>query len=540
MSLKRLSRARLAGLALGLLGLSGGPPGWATTARPAETVSVGRIEPGPFTPYPEHHITAETLARVISDERAKYSERMSLEQLQAVADAVTHYYREQGYRFHYAYLPPQQSDSGVVELSIVEVKLGDITVQNAGGHRDAQIQAVFAPWLGQPVHQPSIDQAMYLLKDQPGIDVSGYYSRGSAPGEVRLNARAGSSDMLQSWVHADNFGTESTGEKRAMLQLAWHNPTGGFDEVSLALLHSPGDDNTYGYLGYQHPLGRSLRHSVGASVSNNRFAVGEGEFSALGLDGKADIWQLHSTHVVMRSQSSKQQLRFTAASKATDYNSAVDDCSIEQDEQASVFGAYWSLQQQPMASARGQSLQLGVVGGDYRIDCLTVGDEQFMKGQLNWQGYYSFSPGDRPHWHQLVMNVNAQYSGGRLPSFEQTVLTGYYSVRTVKPGLFSADRGALTSLEWHVHNLFGNRYPRWLGSIDSFVYVDAGWGVKLDLADQVYGRAQLSGVGVGLRARLGKGFDLSLVAGDTLHDDVDDVTVVEDISLLMELNYKLL
>src|SRR5690606_23868403 len=67
--------------------------------------------------------TDQRLKRVV--ERYRDME-LNLYQLNAAADAITEFYRDQGYNLARAVVPPQKVEDGVVTLAVVEGRLGKV------------------------------------------------------------------------------------------------------------------------------------------------------------------------------------------------------------------------------------------------------------------------------------------------------------------------------------------------------------------------------------------------------------------------------
>lgn len=138
--------------------------------------------------YPDKGVSSKALVKTLLDARNRFPRRMTMDELNSVADDVTIFYRSKGYKFHSVYLPPQKSKGGLINFKVLEATLGDIQVTGENIDEDA-IKAVFAPFLSLPLYQPDIDKVILALKDQNGIDAVAYYSRGSQVGEIRLNIK---------------------------------------------------------------------------------------------------------------------------------------------------------------------------------------------------------------------------------------------------------------------------------------------------------------------------------------------------------------
>lgn len=68
-------------------------------------------------------------------------QELTLSQLQQAADKVTAYLRKQGYTVATAFIPPQQIANGAVEIRVLLGNLGQVTVNNKSGLKDAVISS---------------------------------------------------------------------------------------------------------------------------------------------------------------------------------------------------------------------------------------------------------------------------------------------------------------------------------------------------------------------------------------------------------------
>lgn len=68
-------------------------------------------------------------------------QELTLSKLQQAADKVTDYLRKQGYTVATAFIPPQQIANGAVEIRVLLGNLGQVTVNNKSGLKDAVISS---------------------------------------------------------------------------------------------------------------------------------------------------------------------------------------------------------------------------------------------------------------------------------------------------------------------------------------------------------------------------------------------------------------
>lgn len=483
--------------------------------------------------YPERGLDSRALVDALVVARNEYPLEMTLEQINSLADVVTRLYRDNGYKFHRVIVPPQKPRQGLIEFSVLDARLGDIHVHGKGVDTEA-IENVFKQFLQQPLYQPDIDRRVQALKAQRGIDAVAYYSRGAKKGEVRLNLKV-EQQSIKVYSQLDNYGSESTGRDRLMVGGNWYSPFGRLDNLSVGVMAANSEErNHYGYINYSSPLW-DLDNQLSLNLSNNQFALGE-EFSSLEFDGDARIAELKYERTLSRSWQGQQKLSVAGTYKSADYRSLLKDPSLERDEVSRSLWLGWSIDYQAPSRSYYNQFSIQAMSGEYRVDGLFDEERKFNKYQIN--NRYQFSWGDAgENWSSHISHsVRAQYSDDIIPSFEKIVLTGSSGVRAFKPGYFSAERGAITSLEW--------RFP-WLlefTDIENFsvipmVFIDAGYGEKVFMGQKVIDRAFLAGAGLGLTLSMGEYWALQVVGAKELEQDVNSGLPIGVMDAFMQLNF---
>ena len=80
------------------------------------------------------HIGSDTLRRAVPQIDQIQGKSATLAQLYATADAVTRYYRQQGYFVAMAYVPRQTVSGGIVTIAVLEGQLDQTRVGRDGGY----------------------------------------------------------------------------------------------------------------------------------------------------------------------------------------------------------------------------------------------------------------------------------------------------------------------------------------------------------------------------------------------------------------------
>ena len=226
---------------------------------------------------------------------------ITFDDLKRATDAITEYYREQGWLVR-VILPQQDITDGTVTLRIVEAKLGGIKINNQSKRvSDARVEA----WIYGRIPQDSelsldqLDHALLTLNDLPDVAVVGSLQEGAKPGDTILLITVTDKPLFNGQVAVDNYGSSSSGTVRGSALVNVNGPLGIGDQVSVYGMYSQG--NNYGRLSYTLPVGNSgLR--VGVNGSSMSYRVLNNSFNSLFNNGFANTGGVEATYPIIRTR----------------------------------------------------------------------------------------------------------------------------------------------------------------------------------------------------------------------------------------------
>lgn len=476
----------------------------------------------------ENGITLAHLETLIANKRAELPDRLNVADIHHVADHLTGFYQAAGFPFSRVIVPEQEVIGGIVTLEVVEAVVGSVdiitphtTLQAVASplYSTAQLSSPFSPVMGAVVDSKSIESILRRVNSFPGLTVFGYFSRGAKPGETRINLKVQGEEAWQLLTKVDNYGTDTTGQYRGLVLLTTNNPFGFADQLSLGLLQSFDVDNdsgndssnasnnasnkqnqntTYGSLSYRTPLFHSAI-SLGFLFSNNQFDIGR-EFSDLGLEGEASIARVDSRYQWSRTPSLNSTAALYADRKTSELNSGLTTDILDKKDVSTGVGALLTLNYRSVGSAFQQQLLVEAYSGQYKTEfgedaLLSSLEESFVKTQLRYRLKWDW----KQAYSQLELSFRAQFSDVALPSMEKISVSGPYGVRALETGFYSADKGAIASMQWRLMD------PSWLGSNEflktiskamvPFVFYDAGLMENILSEEE---RLSASGYGLGI------------------------------------------
>ncbi len=464
-------------------------------------------------------ITPEALQQLVDKLRSEQEQAgLGIDELQGIAAEVARYYRHHGLILAQAYIPPQTIRDGVVNLRVVEGRLGQVQVEKPQRYTVVQLTRPFAGLVGQPVAKQRVEEALLLLSDYPGLRSFGVFRPGNEPGTTNLVISVLEERRVEARLHADNYGSQYTGEYRTRADLIINNPFKAQDRLFAHISRTFQPDNgLYGGLGYERSA-FGPRNTFGVSYLDNAYDMG-GILEPFGLTGTTRMVDFYGRRQFARSHrwNSFGVLRFVRKSVTLDVAEGRDTA-----DELSVFSAEFGFDRRSVDGRSYQSgwLQfsqglegiLGSMGGSNDPDTATANrrggsgeyaSSQFSKLSADYQYWYDI---DQTHSLRLVMR--GQYSADLLTSIEQFSMGGPGSVRAYINAEYLADTGYSLSLEWLLRAPGFAQWPafagkRW-GEILQFVlFADTAQGWLNDPLASDRENVSLHGVGGGLRLYAG-------------------------------------
>ena len=164
---------------------------------------------------------------------------VTLGDLESLAEAITAQYRARGFFLAQAVVPVQTVQGGIVEISVIEGRIGkvDVLVAPDAPISEARVRAFLTPLeVGQAVSAPAYERAMLLLSDQPGLRVSSALQEGMQTGTTDLTVEVAAAQRWAFSAEADNQGSKESGRYRVGGTVRWRSPFGIGDNLDARLM----------------------------------------------------------------------------------------------------------------------------------------------------------------------------------------------------------------------------------------------------------------------------------------------------------------
>ena len=372
---------------------------------------------------------------------------ITFDDLKRATDAITEYYREQGWLVR-VILPQQDITEGTVTIRIIEAKLGGLKIDNRSTRvTDARVEA----WIYGRIPKASelsldqLDRAILTLNDLPDVTVTGSLQEGAQPGDTILLLTVTDKPLFNGQVSVDNFGDSNSGKVRGSAMVNANGPLGIGDQISLYGMYSEG--NSYGRLSFTAPVGTSgLRLGVNGSTMGYR--VLNQSFQSLYANGVASTGGVEATYPLIRSRPANlvtilnwnfsQFKNWTINGLNTDqtYDTSVAQFGFSGNLIDGLLGGGLST-----GSLIGSAGDIGRdAGGQYNGNYGVAGNFAKLRYAANRNQALTESL-------SFYLGVSGQLASQNMDSSEQLYLGGPMNVRAYGSGQGPASQGNLTTAE---------------------------------------------------------------------------------------------
>ena len=264
----------------------------------------------------------------------------NIDGLNDAATKVRAYYRERGYFLAQAYLPQQEIKDGVVEIAVIEARVGKVALNFKEGTRysESLIRGIIEHHLeqGDIITENGLETPLLMLNDFPNAVVTSEIKPSQTIGAADLTIHVSDTPgWISGSVDMDNHGNRFTGAIRAGISVNINNPLAIGDQLSYRGFVT---DDLMGFyrLAYVIPVGY-WGTRVGISYASFHYRLGKQFIEALN-HGVGGIATLYAFHPLIRTRSSNLILQFAYEEKKLDDRDDVAGSIIDRKIAASKLG----------------------------------------------------------------------------------------------------------------------------------------------------------------------------------------------------------
>lgn len=263
------------------------------TQAPAPTTPDGPLEPDPskivfaVTEYRVEGnaiLPSDQVNAILAQYRGSMQRVSDVEQARGALESA---YREAGYPTVLVVVPEQTVEDGVVKLTVIESKLGELTVT---GNRHISTRRLLdkLPSLrpGVILHEPTVLEELDGVNATLDRQVVPVLTVGQDPGTVNLELKVRDRVPLHGNVEWNNRGTPSTPEQRLSVSVRYADVFAREHILALQTTQSPQDWGAVEVYGASYVIPLEGRRSLSTYVatSNSRSALDGSSLSTAGGD----------------------------------------------------------------------------------------------------------------------------------------------------------------------------------------------------------------------------------------------------------------
>lgn len=456
------------------------------------------------------------LQKVVSPYKNK---ELTLTDLRKLCNKITDIYKKDGYFVSYAYLPVQDIKNQIVKISVLEGKLGEVTIDGGKFYKKNFLTSHFHATQKGLMHYPTFLKSLLLLNEYLKLNAQAYLKPGKKMGEVDVVINTVEKMPIAVSFDYNNGGSRYISRSR------------GGTAVEMGNYFLQGDKLTIrGIKGY--PTRNMIMGSGEYSITVNSYGsklLGsymwtdfnvQREYRSRNMGGQSRIYTVKFNHPFIKNLATSLE-----GDLSFDYKDILnyDRSATSSDDQLRILGTRLSGDHSDSLGGRtfftsGFSLGIDDIMGASRQNnpkaSRTDAGGKFVKWDFDVSRFQKFFCDT-----MLVMRTAGQTASEALPIAEEFAIGGDYSVRGYPPAEYVGDHGYLASFEWRVHLPFiANKNIPFLkrtirDTIQFLGFSDYGRIILRKPTSNDAKAREISSAGCGVRLDFGNDFNAKIEVG---------------------------
>ncbi len=430
---------------------------------------------------------------------------ITLNDLNKLLDEINSLYKLKGYLASKALLPPQKIKQGIVQIRLIEGRVGELELEgNESTNHDYIVDRLDVSE-GDLVELTTLEKHLERLNLLNDIQVGIALKPGSVVGKTDYLLTVKEPKRHESFVYMDNSGTKDVGLYRVGVNYINRSLTGNRDLLTIGGYAARGTKAFY--TSYRFPINK-LGTMINLNGNVSSIEIVEGAIKPLDITGDSYTLGIGLSHPLIVTQDSLVTASIGINKKR----------SVTASSDVRLFETYV------------HTAEFGIKRQSFSPDSIGFAS---LKGTItprNWDNPKSFFKINADFSYNKKLNdwlallrLGGQWSDTKLlPSTEQFQVGGVYTVRGYTEGLLIGDKGYYSSLELShaipnkMKGIFGND-ARYL------LFFDHGAAIPVKGDGEGTNRDDfLTSIGVGLDFNLSKVISAHIVAAKPITHRTDD------------------
>jgi len=429
-------------------------------------------------------------------------QKVSFADLNEVAERVTRKYREDGYIFSRAILPPQKIVDGVVHLRAIEGRIINVKLVGHYTDKNGLIQRLADQIkTGRPANSREIERYLLLINDLPGITAKSF---------IKPSEEAGGGDLIidieeksfEGSASIDNRGSKYLGPYEGTLVGAFNDTLGMHDRTTFrGILTADTKELRFGDITHEEQIGDN-----GAKITARAAFTGSkpgGNISDDDIVGDSQMYDVEGLYPLLRSR--QYNFNLVGGVNALDSTTDLEGTQTQDDRVRTVRAgtrfdltdSYKGVNQFEVMATQGLSILGATPNGLGRSNA--AADADFFKGDATATRVQQL-----PDLFSLMVSGTGQATNKPLLASEQFSLGGPTYGRAYDVGEVTGDDGYAGVAELR----YGGPVPdnMILQSYQAYTYSDYGRVINKVTPVGEESSESLTSAGLGVRLNFQQNF----------------------------------
>ncbi len=427
---------------------------------------------------------------------------ITINELTKLTNTITNIYRVKGYITSLAYIPNQEINDGILNINVIEGKVGNINIQGNKWTRSSYIKNKLLK--KNRLKEDSVLNVSTLKKSLRDINEKSYLKgqvslqKGEKQKTTDIIINISESIPLELSADWNNTGRKLVGIQKANVNLRNNNLTGFGDSLAGGVSFAKG---TFGVnSNYSIPIG-PFGTSVNAGYYFSNVNLG-GEYKRYNINGKSHIFRTGLRQPIYKGDTLEVSTDMNFDFLHSDMTIQKETSLHKYDLRVLRFGLNTTKEGYTGRWINRSEISTGLpVFGGTSAGGHGIGSSKFVKLDSHLIRVQAL-----PHNFRGIFKLSGQYSPNALLAPEQIQIGGMHTVRGYSESLVLGDVGYNVSLELlaPIPYLPDRKWLRLKNKVYLAGFYDQGLVHQIHKGRSINSSEFLQGAGVGLRCYLSK------------------------------------
>lgn len=359
-------------------------------------------------------------------------QELNLYDLNKAADTITDFYHGRGYTLARAIVPAQKVENGVINMQVIEGRIGKVTMSGNNRFSSSMITArtkLLSP--GTLVTTDRLETTLLLLNDIPGLNAKVILAPGTEFGATDAEI-ALTESLFSGYAVVNNYGRKETGRNKLEAGLNLNSPLGWGDQLAVSGSSTDHQLVKYWKAAYSFPL-NTVGTRLAFSTSKVEYQV-SGALAALGIGGNVDTKEAVLIHPLKRTRIESHYL--SLGFKRSELSQTVLDTKFASSAINVLTAGYQLNYIHDNAAVTNLSTSFATNFKSVQNNT----EQDAMRARMEFDVNHTAAFTDK--W-DLFLRANYAFSKQRLPDTEKFSVGGPSNVRGYRPSEIRGDSGYL-------------------------------------------------------------------------------------------------